>query len=146
MKQLTDLTGIGRATAEKLTAAGFASVAALAAADRASPPEGIAADDWGKWIDQAIAEDGNTAPPSGGETGQTTGSAPAGGEPASGNAPQPLQTDQPIRRSFALLSNVMWGGRIIRAGKKPLALTEDEHTELASLGAVNPLWDEGDPV
>ena len=144
MKQLTDLKGIGRATADKLTAAGFATVAALAVADRASPPEGIAADDWGKWIDQAVAEDDNTAPPASGEAATMAVSTPAGGEPAPGTAPQPQQADQPIRRSFPLLSNVMWGGRIIRAGKKPLALTEDEHAELASLGAVNPLWEKGD--
>ena len=48
-------------------------------------------------------------------------------------------------RKFPLLSNVMWGGKILKADKiKSAALNRDLHGELAAAGAVPTNWDDGE--
>lgn len=53
MDELVKIKGVGQATATKLVAAGFNSVALLAAADPQSPPEGVQSKDWTAWIASA---------------------------------------------------------------------------------------------
>lgn len=55
MDELLKIKGIGKATAEKIVAAGFATAAALAAANPEAPIEGVKPEDWQKWI--AAAKD-----------------------------------------------------------------------------------------
>jgi len=53
---LTQIKGIGKATAAALAAAGIGDLAALAAADPATPPDtgsAISANDWVSWVDAA---------------------------------------------------------------------------------------------
>ena len=61
------------------------------------------------------------------------------------SAPIPLPRAQGDieAREFTLVSNVMVGGRIIKAGSTG-PLTREGHAELFALGAVTEPWPEGD--
>ena len=55
MDELLKIDGIGKATAQKLFAAGYASAATLAVANAATPIDGVKPEDWAKWIEAAKA-------------------------------------------------------------------------------------------
>ena len=123
---LTDVRGIGAATAKALAAAGIADAAALAAIDPEAAPElkdfaGTPA--WRDWVEAAKAVVD-----------------PATNEPSTSE-----DTASPARRRFPVRWAVRIGGKTFKpGGKKGPALTSAEHEELTRTGAIATPWNEGE--
>ncbi len=125
---LTDVRGIGAATAKALAAAGVADAAALAAIDPEAAPElkdfaGTPA--WRDWVEAAKA---------------AVELATKEGSTAKGDA-------SPARRRFPVRWAVRIGGKTFKpGGKKGPTLTSAEHEELTRIGAIATPWNEGESV
>ena len=152
--ELTQIDGIGEATANALVAAGIADVAALAAVKADDAPElkdysGTLA--WADWVAGAKALGTSVDAAAAAASKATAAKKTAGKKKAKADtAPKTPAASKPEkasttteRRAFAINWSVRVGGTTFTPDGDRPKLTEEEHGQLLAGGAVDTPWLKG---